>query len=156
MLSNRIILNLHGKETRRGDAESFWVSDYCRYDELSGAPQPTDGSLELTFSDPITLSGTDAFEFRVTAAEVSTGSLGVHTGINGITFNGTVFSTESPTITSAVSDGFFILKWGGGAHNVETNDDLQSSGWSVYSSNAVPPFTNAIGENERLFYRLVR
>ncbi|MDF7802178.1 hypothetical protein P4C99_22085, partial [Pontiellaceae bacterium B1224] len=123
---------------------------------VSASPQPTDGSLDLTFSAPITLSGTDAFEFRVTAAEVSTGSLGVHTGINDITFYGTVFSAESPTITASVSGGSFILEWDGGAHNVETNADLLSSEWAVSVSNAVPPVTNVIGGDGGLFYRLAR
>lgn len=68
----------------------------------------------------------------------------------------TAFSSgpvESPTITASVTNGSFILSWeGGGTYNVLTNSSLTNA-WDVAGSGE-SPFTNAIGSETQLFFKL--
>ncbi|MDF7801930.1 fibronectin type III domain-containing protein [Pontiellaceae bacterium B1224] len=95
---------------------------------VPASPQPTDGSITLIFSAPIILTGTDAYEFRVIASEVTGGSDGVHTGINDITFSSGLAAPTAPLNLYAWPDSNNVV-------SVYWDEEIYSTdGYNVYRS----------------------
>ena len=89
------------------------------------------------------------------------GTLGALVTSSGVGFANFDELVIAPTVIAPVVNlstvtggGSFVFSWtGGGSYNIETNADLVDGSWGVYT-NVASPYTNAVGGETEMFYRL--
>lgn len=133
-----------------GDLGSYTV--YRSATSGSGYAELAADLSSSDYTDSSAVNGT-TYYYVVTATDTNANESALSTEVSATPV--AAGPVESPTVVlSASAAGSMVFSWADGfSYNILTNGDLVNGSWGVYT-NVSSPYTNAVGGDSKLFFRL--